>query len=182
MSSLKVILGLLAAGLALSGCMPATHFRPPLKPPSSRTTRPSSPRRAMPLFAGRAVPPRHRRLSPQGSCRAPSWSIPTTTISIWFRMAARRSATASPSAKKPSPSPASPESAAWPNGRNGRRRRGNLQTYRRPARLGARWRRQSARRSRALSLLRATRTRCSASTAPTSRNISAPRSPRAASA
>ena len=44
--------------------------------------------------------------------RARSWSIPTITISITCRMAARRSATASPSAKKPWPGPASPRSAA----------------------------------------------------------------------
>ena len=96
-------------------------------------------------------------------------------------MRARRSATASPSAKRRWPSRASPRSAARQSGRPGRRpptsRSGSddCRTSSDLARI-IRW-------ARARSICsRATRTRSTASTAPTSRNISARRFPRAASA
>ncbi len=63
-------LGLLAAGFALAGCMPATTYQAAPEASISRAIRPSSPRRALcQCSGGRAVPPRLRRLSPQGDAR-----------------------------------------------------------------------------------------------------------------
>ena len=112
MSSLNVKLGILAAGLMLSGCMQAatyeatnqTNFKPRDKELLAKVSYVKTPV-AEPFR--RAIVDYHRRKRP-----ARSWSIPTTTISISCRTAARRSATASPSARKPWRGPASPRSAA----------------------------------------------------------------------
>ena len=70
MSSLKVTLGILAAGLMLSGCMQGTtyeatnttNFKPRDKELLAKVSYVKTP------VAG-GLPPRHRRLSPQGSAR-----------------------------------------------------------------------------------------------------------------
>ena len=182
MSSLKVMFGVLAAGFMLSGCMQATTYQAApeatLKP-SDKAQLAKARYAAVP--PGGTVPPRHRRLSPQGTARHHRGRF-----------------------RQPLSVPGAGQRQGDPLRRDRRRGRPRIlryrprrqhggmaemdadrrhsQAHRRPACLGARRRRQSARRPRALSLSGQHATPCSAFTAPTSRNISAHRFRRAASA
>jgi len=85
MRSLKAKLGILAAALMLSGCMQATTYQAAPRPRSSQRTRPSLQRRVI-----KRLPWRNRSAVPSSiitaaNNRARSWSIPTTTISIWVQ-------------------------------------------------------------------------------------------------
>ena len=95
MSSLRVKLGILAAGLMLSGCMQATtyeatnqtNFKPRDKELLAKIRYANTPV-AEPFR--RAIVDYHRKEAP-----GRSWSIPTIITSITYSMTARRSATAS---------------------------------------------------------------------------------------
>ena len=128
-----------------------------------------------------AVSPPHRRLSPQGSARAPSWSIRMRAISITCSIsgkAIRYGVTVGEEALVFSGVAKVGRKEEWPSWTptaDIKKRLTGIPDFVGPGPhnpLG----------SRGLYLSAATRTRCTASTAPTSRNISARRSPRAASA
>ncbi len=183
MPSLKALLGILVTGLALSGCMQATTYQ---AAPEANLKPADKVQLAKARYVNTPVAEPYRRAivdyHRQANSRARSSSIPTITISISCRPAARPSATASRWVRKRWPSPASRKRRQHGRMAEMDSYRRHPQAHRRPAGyvpggvdnpLGA----------RALYLLPGhIVTPCSGSTAPTSRNISAPRFPRAASA
>ncbi len=166
------------AGLSLAGCMQttATFEKAPeasLKPRDKEFLAKAS-------YDKVAVPdltPRHQKLSPQGDPGS-SWSIPTNNTSITSENG-QALPTASPWARgaaflRHRPRRQHAGLAEGPTADIHKRNRGRRSPFR-----AAPTTRSAPARSTSI---RATATPCSASTAPTSRNTSAPRSPRAASA
>ena len=111
---------LFGVGFCSGGCMQST-----LEPASEANLKPRDKKLlANAPYEQAAIPEPYRATSSTITARkrpARSWSIPTRAISITCCRTARRSATASPSAKKRWRGRASPRSAAWKNGRPGRR-------------------------------------------------------------